>query len=282
MARGEGFGVDGEADSGDPGQRRPDGAGAGSGPAGHPERRSDEELGPPPAPFERPTSVLASPFLGAPGAGGAAPHGPSAEPEPRRRRRLPLPLTIVLAVAVGFVAGLASADVVELPEMPWRSAPAEPSVRDAALVELLEGIIASESIMLAFNDEVGERLDGATDEAVALAAVASAAADGATGLRAARPALLEQTGDQVVDDVRSAYIPHLDSWIDYLAALAERPGLLFTRDDQQPFLLLINSTAEAFADELEALLASGPSPEVAALAERILDDGFRSEREADV
>jgi hypothetical protein len=233
-----------------------------------------DELGPPPTPFERP--VVAPTAV----ARSAVP-GPSAE---RRRRRVPLPLTILLSAVVGLVVGIASADIVPLPELPWRAAPApaEQTVRDAALVELLEGIIASESIMLAFNDEVGERLDGATDEAVALAAIASAAADGAAGLRAARPALLEQTGDRVVDDVRSVYVPHLDSWIDYLAALAERPGLLFTRDDQQPFLLLINSTAEAFADELEALIASGPSAEVVELAERILDDGFRSEREADV
>jgi hypothetical protein len=202
----------------------------------------------------------------------------------RRQRRVPLPLTILLAAVIGFVVGIASADVVPLPELPWRAAPApaEQTVRDAALVELLEGIIASESIMLTFNDEVSERLEGATDEAVALAAIASAASEGAAGLRAARPGLLERTGDQVVDDVRSVYVPHLDSWIDYLAALAERPGLLFTRDEQQPFLLLINSTAEAFADELEALIASGPSVEVAELAERILDDGFRSEREADI
>ena len=258
-----------------------------------------EELGPPPTPFERPVgepaTVEPGPVESAPVEPGqvepapvvwAALPGPAPSPAPgptaaRRRRRVPLPLTIVLSAIVGFAVGIASVDVVPLPELPWRAAP-EQSVRDAALVELLEGIIASESIMLAFNDEVSERLEGVTDEAVALAAIASAAADGAAGLRDARPALLEQTGDQVVDDVRSVYIPHLDSWIDYLAALAERPGLLFTRDDQQPFLLLINSTAEAFADELEALIASGPAPEAVELAERILDDGFRSEREADI
>jgi len=259
--------------NGEPGGRGPDATG--------------EEIGPPPTPFERPVIGLAPSDPGAHGAprgpvaGGAS---PSVRPavEARRRPHVPLPLTIVLSAIVGFVAGIASADVVPLPDPPWRTAPAEQTVRDAALVELLEGIIASESIMLLFNDEVGERLDGATDEAVALAAIASAAADGAAGLRAARPELLIQTGDQVVDDVRGAYIPHLDSWIDYLAALAERPGLLFTRDDEQPFLLLINSTAEAFADELEALLASDPSLSVAELAERILDDGFRSEREADI
>jgi hypothetical protein len=232
-----------------------------------------DEPGPPPLPAERPSDRPA------PSAGAEAVVAPTGE---RRRRRTRLPLIVLLSAAVGFALGLASADLVSSPELPWSGSPAGPSVRDAALVELLEGIVASESIMLAFNDEVAERLDGVTDQAVGLDAISSAAADGAAGLRAARPALLEETGDRAVDDVRSAYIPHLDSWVDYLDALAEQPLLLFTRDEQQPFLLLINSTAEAFADELEALIATGPSPAVVELAERILEAGFRSEREADI
>jgi hypothetical protein len=195
---------------------------------------------------------------------------------------VPLPVTVLASALIGFVVGLAVAEVATLPELSWRGSTAEQNERDAALLELLEAIVASEGIMLAFNDEVVERLDGVTDEAVALAAIASAAADGADGLRDARPGLLDLTGDRTVDDVRSVYIPHLDSWIDYLAALAERPALLFTSDEQQPYLLLINATAEAFADGLEALIATDPSPAVAELAERILEDGFRSERDADV
>jgi hypothetical protein len=203
-------------------------------------------------------------------------------PTPRARPRLRLALVALVSAVVGFIAGLALADVVELPALSRAGGPTELTERDRALVELLEGIVASEGIMLAFNDDVGERLEGATDEESAFAAISSAAADGAAGLRAARPELVEQTGDPAVDDVRAAYIPHLDSWIDYLAALVERPELLFLRDDQQPYLLLINSTAEAFAEALETLIASGPAPEVIALAEQILDDGFRFEREADV
>jgi hypothetical protein len=75
----------------------------------------------------------------------------------------------------------------------------------------------------------------------------------------------------------SAYLPHLDSWIDYLAAVAEEPALLFSRDEQQPYILRINATAEAFAVwRSRTLLADGPlHPSIADLAERILDDGFR-------
>ena len=87
--------------------------------------------------------------------------------------------------------------------------------------------------------------------------------------------MVEQRGHPAIDDVRTAYLPHFDAWIDYLSALAERPELLFADEEQQPFLLDINATAADFSDALEALLASDPVAEVAQLAERILDDGFR-------
>ena len=224
-----------------------------------------DELGPPPPPPPPPS------------AHGAA----TASPRPRRSRARTV-LTVLVSFLVGFVAGSGLSDVLEVPELPWRSAAAVQSERDAGLVDLLEGIVVSESIMLAFNDRVADELEGATDEAAALAAIAAAAAAGADGLRAERPVLVAPLGDRVVDGVRDVYVPHLDSWIDYLAALEQGPGLLFTRDDQQPYLLRINATAEAFADALEELLSADPSPEVAGLAEGILDAGFRSEREADV
>jgi hypothetical protein len=148
-------------------------------------------------------------------------------------------------------------------------------VAASALVVLLEDIIGSEGIMLAFNDGVGASLREAQDEATALAAIAAAATEAAADLVAARPGIVERSGGGSVDDVRSAYLPHLDAWIDYLEALAERPVLLFSDGEQQPFLLLINSTAVDFSDALEAVLAQDLAPEVAELVERILDDGFR-------
>jgi len=181
---------------------------------------------------------------------------------------------------VGFIAGLA-VDV-ELPDLPLVGSASSQGEREAALVTLLEDIVASEGIMLVFNDELTDLFDGAPDMGVAAGSIASAAEDGADGLRSMRPGLVAPAGDRAVDDVRSAYIPHLDSWIDYLSALAVSPELLFSPADQQPYLLLINSTAEAFADALEALLATDPPEEVVELAERILDEGFRSERDAEV
>jgi len=111
----------------------------------------------------------------------------------------------------------------------------------------------------------------------ALSEVATAAARGVGGLEALRPSLLGPPAGGRVEDVRGAYLPHLDAWIDHLAALVEQPDLLLSDDGQRPSLLLINATAEVFGDELEELLASGVTGRVAELAERILDDGFRSE-----
>ena len=219
----------------------------------------DHEAGPPPTPFER-----------------SRPLGSS-----DRRRRLGARTVIVglslAGAATGLVAGLVLSDSVSLTGARTDGQESTPpdEVAASALVVLLEDIIGSEGIMLAFNDGVGASLREAQDEATALAAIAAAASEAAADLVAARPGIVERSGGGSVDDVRSAYLPHLDAWIDYLEALAERPVLLFSDGEQQPFLLLINSTAVDFSDALEAVLAQDLAPEVAELVERILDDGFR-------
>ena len=196
----------------------------------------------------------------------------------RRGVRSAVRITVValLGVAAGFVAGLAASDVITVPDV-LRSPAVLEAEREAALVGLLEEVVRTEGVMLAFNDDVGERLAGVQEEVAALAAIAEAAGEGAEGLRALRPLIVARSGGARVEAVRVAYLPHLDSWIEYLDALAAAPELLFARDEQQPYLLLINATAEAFRAALEELLAAGPSARAAELAERILDDGFRSE-----
>ena len=233
-------------------------------PEPEPEPGPDPEPGPPPAP---------APDL--------AHGGSSVSVAPGRRRRslLGAAVTFVMIVAAassGFVGGLYAADRIDVPEV-LRDRGVLAAEQDAALVALLEDIIRTEGVMLAFNDAVGERIGGAVDEDTALAIVAEEAAAGVGGLRSLRPIVVDRTGSARVDDVRTVYLPHLDSWIDYLAALAEDPRLLFTRDEQQPYILLINATAEAFRIALEELIEGGPSERAAELAERILDDGFRSE-----
>jgi hypothetical protein len=233
-------------------------------PEAQPAPESAPEPGPPPAP-----------------AADLAPLGPSVSVAPGRRRRslLGAALTVVMVVAAaggGFVGGLYASDRVVVPEV-LRDRAVLAAEQDAALVVLLEDIIRTEGVMLAFNDAVGKRIEGLADREAALAAIAEEASAGVGGLRSLRPIVVDRTGGARVDAVRTVYLPHLDSWIDYLAALAEEPGLLFTRDEQQPYLLLINATADAFRVALEELIEAGPSARASELAERILDDGFRSE-----
>ena len=226
-----------------------------------------EEPGPPPAPRERAGEQLH----------GAAHVGSTVAPAPRaprsRRSVVRRALNLLLAVAVGLATGV----TIERLELLPSSEQAELSDEDVAMVALLEDVVRTEGVMLAFNDVVAERLAEAPDEETALAIVGRAAASGVGGLEALRPLIVDRQGGPAVDEVRTVYLPHLDSWVDYLSAIADEPGLLFTGDDQQPYILLINATADAFRIALEDLLDRAPAVRVAELAERILDDGFRTE-----
>ena len=197
---------------------------------------------------------------------------------PRRRRGAAVLVGVLVVVAAGggFVGGLAASDRIVVPEVLRDRAVAD-AEREADMIGLLEDIIRTEGVMLAFNEEVAQELEGAQDEASARAAIAAAAARGAGGLSALRPLILERPAGGRVEGVRIVYVPHLDAWVEYLAALAERPELLFADEEQQPYLLLINATAEDFGDVLEELVATGPTERVTELAERILDEGFRTE-----
>jgi len=233
---------------------------------GSPSEADDLDL-PPPTPFDRPSAPTVSTGTGV---------GPAVVPTGVRTvRRSRAALLVGLAAAVGFLAGLAAPGSVSLPGGLLPDASVAAAERDAGLVTLLELITRTEGEMLAFNDGVGERIREAAGEEEALEAIAAAAAEAADSLAALRPAVVDQTGHPAIDDMRTAYLPHLDSWIDYLAAIAEQPRLLFAVEEQQPFLLLINATAADFSDALMALLASEPAQEVVDLAERILDEGFR-------
>ena len=197
---------------------------------------------------------------------------------PRRRRgaAVLVGVLVVVAAAGGFAAGLAASDRMAVPEV-LRDRTVADAEREADMIGLLEDVIRTEGVMLAFNEEVARELDGVQDEASARAAIAAAAARGVGGLTALRPSIVERPAGGRVEGVRIVYVPHLDAWVEYLAALAERPELLFADEEQQPYLLLINATAEDFGDVLEELIATGATDRVAELAERILDDGFRSE-----
>jgi len=221
---------------------------------------------PPPTPFEREVAGDGR-AIGAPGV---------APQRPRRGRRIALLATVLLVAAVAVGGWL------ELRDGGWaeqRSAAGERS-RDEALLTLFEDIERSEGTMLGYYDRLREELDPTMGPDAVRRVIAAAAVDAAGSLREIRARIVPLTGDAVVDDVRAAYLPHLDSWVDYLEAVADEPELEIDRDRAAPYTLVINATAREFRVATEAMLETGPSEAVRELAEAILDEGFRGFDEA--
>jgi hypothetical protein len=235
-----------------------------------PHGQEADEPSPPPTPFER---ARTAPEVGAevaPGVRAAA--GPvAASTRPGGGRTLRTVLAVLTVVAIGAVVAL----VVGQGELPGRSG-TDAGTRGAALLELLEDVDAAEQAMLGFNEEVDAVLQRAGDPEAALVGIAAAAADAVELLAAPRSRIVAQDGDRVLDEVRTAYLPHLDAWVEHLALLADAPEVLFDQDRLRPSILLINATAVVFKEALEQLIAEEPGADVVALAEEILDQGFRS------
>lgn len=233
---------------------------------------------PPPTPFER----GAAPAVGSDAAPDAAPDvAPGATPAagapavagPRRRRRA------LLAVVAAVVLVGAGALV-----LAGRSATAPGGVDpadDAALLELLAAVDASELGMLAFDAAAEAAFEDATSEDQLRALVSTAAADAVAELRRGRVGLEGPLDVVAAEAVRAAYLPHLDAWIAYLAAVAEDPGILFD-PAQEALILRINATAGVFSAALEEAVTAGVGPEVEAAARAILDRGFPDQDDADL
>ncbi len=215
---------------------------------------------PPPTPYERE------------GAGGGGAVGARAIARRRRRRTVAGIASVLLVVAVAVGGWL------ELRDGGWaqqRSA-ADERARDVALLALFEDIERSEGAMLGYYDRLRDELTDPTSERDdELAVIGAVAADAVLALREVRARIVALTGDAVVDDVRAAYLPHLDSWVDYLEAVVDAPDLELDRERATPFTLVINATARAFRVATEDMLDTGPSDAVRELAEAILDEGFR-------
>jgi len=220
---------------------------------------------PPPTPFEREGS-------------GRAIDAPGAAQRPRRGRRVAAVVSALLVVAVALGGWL------ELRDEGWaeqRSAAGE-RARDEALLTLFEDIEQSEGTMLGYYDRLRDEFDPTMGTDEVRGVIAAAAVDAAATLRGIRTRIVPLAGDAVVDDVRAAYLPHLDSWVDYLEAVADEPDLEIDRERAAPYTLVINATAQAFRVATEVMLESGPSEAVRQLAEAILDEGFRGfEQESD-
>jgi hypothetical protein len=214
------------------------------------ERPELVESGPPPTPLAR-----------------------AAEAATRRRRRRTLG---VLAAAAALV-GLTAAALLFAPALPFAASdPAADGTRDAALLTLLTEVEAAEAQMFAFFTARGAAMAAAGSREERLSAVATAAADSAAALRTARAVIEIPSRDTVADGLRTVYLTHLDAWIAYLAAIADDPEIQMSEQSGQVYLVAINATADDFRVATEEVVAAGPADEVVALAEEILDAGFRS------
>lgn len=152
---------------------------------------------------------------------------------------------------------------------------------DLVYGRLLTDIDASEREMIAFQTEVGEALAGATSGPEGLAEVAEVAAAREEGLLAVRDRLAEPLDDAGAEEVRRLYVEHLDSWADFIGAVAEDPVLIFEQSESGA-TVAINRTADRFARALEDELPEAADAEVARFADGILDRGFRGFGTADV
>jgi hypothetical protein len=209
---------------------------------------------PPPTPFEREGAVT------------------SASSRARRRRVTRVVAAVLLVGAVAAGGWLALRDGGPTAQRPGGA----DQDRDAALLTLFVEIEQSERAMLDYYDRLREELDDPRlSREQVLEIIGDAAAEAVERLRETRSRIVPLAGDALVDDVRAAYLPHLDSWVDYLDAVVEEPGLETDRELATPFTLVINATARAFRVATEEMLATDPSEEVRSLAETILDEGFR-------
>jgi len=232
-----------------------------------------DEPGPPPTPAERQAAREAA-RVAEDEAGRQAGRAAVA----RRRRRVG---GLAVVVALAAIAGAALAGAMRTAPAP-EPEQADEGRRDAILLDLLRAIEDAEEEMHRFNDAQQALFDESTGPEEFAELVAVAAAEAADALRDHRRGLVPLSGDVAADELRAIYLPHLDSWVDFLDAYTEDLGFLYDGQAQTPYLLLINSTAEAFRMAMEDLVEMGPGEAVVELAEAILDRGFRSDQEAGV
>jgi hypothetical protein len=155
---------------------------------------------------------------------------------------------------------------------------------DAIFAELLLDIDASELAMLGFQEEIAAafRDHGGQDANELLRSLSAAGSSSAEDLEAARAALEQPVADVRAEAVREVYLDHLDAWLRYMRAVADDPTIFAPERDSARYTLSINASAEAFARSLEDQLPDDVDPEVALMAEQLLDRGFRATGDADV
>jgi len=156
---------------------------------------------------------------------------------------------------------------------------------DEHFARLLLEVDAAERAMIGFQDELVAALgapEPGQDLGELLARVRAVAGEGRDELLEVRDLLVEPSEDGRVEEVRAAYLLHLDAWAAYLEAVAEDPLVVLGQGGRTLHTLAINTTADAFARLLTARLPADVDPDVRRFADGILDRGFRGRAEATV
>lgn len=212
---------------------------------------------------------------------------------------------VVVVLAVVLVPlGLAGAGLLErpgagsatAPEPSPTDAPVDPDVElqppdpgdhegsDADFATLLNGVEASERVMLRFQRELAQSagLGDPDDLAPFFAAVRVVAEAEARRLSDARADLEAPLDTDGAETVRAIYLDHLDAWLNLMRAAADDPTLFGPAGDTGRFDVAINATAVDFSRALEAELPADADDEIVRFAQDLLDRGFRFDRDAQV
>lgn len=204
------------------------------------------------------------------GTSGPPPPPPS---PPRDGPRLGLVLVTVVLVLVAVVVGAAALF------LPWSAETTAGEDRESvahtpvtrALHEVLQEVDASERAMIQFQLTANRARRGGQGSEV----VVGAARQAVDRLGEIREQLTgERLGGQEMQPVRAtreAYLAHLDAWVEHLRAVIEDPSVL---EREEAAYDDINSTAEAFAEQLREAVPDEAPADLEALAALILERGF--------
>ena len=149
-------------------------------------------------------------------------------------------------------------------------------VGETRIADLLLDIDASERVMLGFQLDVRELVSGgidldAPDEL--FAGLRAAGERGVVALELLRERMEDPQEDARAEAVREAYVVHLDSWVRYMAAVADDPQILLR--DTSRYTVDINRTADIFVRATEELLETADlDRELRRYAEAIVGRGF--------
>lgn len=157
-------------------------------------------------------------------------------------------------------------------------------VGETRIAELLSDIDASERVMLGFQFDVRELVSGGIDlddPDEVFAGLRAAGERGVVALELLRERMEDPQEDARAEEVREAYVVHLDSWVRYMAAVADDPQILLR--DTSRYTVDINRTADLFVRATEELLETADlDRELRRYAEAIVGRGFPDPEDSQV